>query len=66
MDTSTLPAATPATPAAPRGLRGLWLAYQRHLADDYFMVGIHAWPYLDWRTASGLQWRTRINRRDGR
>jgi hypothetical protein len=25
------------------------------------LIGIRAWPFLDWRTASGLQWRTRIS-----
>jgi hypothetical protein len=61
MDTSTYPTPVPAQPAGRRGLRELWADRQRRMAYGQPLIGITAWPFLDWRTASGLQWRTRIS-----
>ena len=64
MNTSTTSTSLPtssARPASRRGLRELWAAYQRQLAYGEPLIGFRAWPFLDWRTASGLQWRTRID-----
>jgi hypothetical protein len=52
---------SPAPSPSRRGFRELWAAYQQRMAYGQPLIGIHAWPFLDWRTASGLQWRTRIN-----
>jgi hypothetical protein len=59
--TSTTSPAPPVSPAGRRGLRELWAAYQQRMAYGEPLIGIRAWPFLDWRTASGLQWRTRIS-----
>jgi hypothetical protein len=61
MNTSTSFTATPVQPAGRRGLRELWADRQRRMAYGQPLIGITAWPFLDWRTASGLQWRTRIS-----
>jgi hypothetical protein len=60
MDISTSSTTSPARPTGRRGFRVLWAAYQRQMAYGQPLVSHRAWPYLDWRTASGLQWRTRI------
>ena len=58
---STTSTPAPASPVSRRGFRELWTAYERRMAYGQPLIGITAWPFLDWRTASGLQWRTRIN-----
>lgn len=61
MDIATFSTTAPAQPAGRRGLRELWADRQRRMAYGQPLIGITAWPFLDWRTASGLQWRTRIS-----
>jgi hypothetical protein len=61
MDISTTTITSSAQPSSRRGFRELWAAYQQRMAYGQPLIGIHAWPFLDWRTASGLQWRTRIS-----
>jgi hypothetical protein len=62
MDISITSAAAPASPTSRRGLRALWVAYERRMAYGQPLVGVRAWPFLDWRTASGLHWRTQLTR----
>ena len=61
MDISITSTSSPAPPARRRGLKILWTAYERRMAYGQPLIGITAWPFLDWRTASGLQWRTWTN-----
>jgi hypothetical protein len=59
MDISTTSTTTPAQPVSRRGFRELWAAYEQRMAYGQPVIGVRAWPFLDWRTASGLQWRIR-------
>ena len=58
MDISTTSNTSPPHPVSRRGFRELWTAYQQRMAYGQPLIGVRAWPFLDWRTASGLQWRT--------
>ena len=58
MDILTTSSTSPAQPVSRRGFRELWAAYQQRMAYSQPLIGVRAWPFLDWRTASGLQWRT--------
>ena len=58
VDISATPTTSPAQPVSRRDLRELWAAYQQRMAYGQPLIGVRAWPFLDWRTVSGLQWLT--------
>jgi len=63
MDISTTTSITSSPrPVSRRGFRRLWADYEQRMAYGQPLVGVRAWPFLDWRTASGLQWRTWLDR----
>ena len=46
---TTTSTTSPAQPVSRRGPQELWAAYQRRMAYGQPLIGIRAWPFLDWR-----------------